>query len=79
MINEGSIQEGSSRRNEVTRETSREDAIAATRDFFNTVNERRNIPEVPVMTKTGVSWIDTPPVSHDPIETEPHWTRNYIS
>ena len=36
---ERSIQEGLSRRNEVTRETSREDALAATRHFFNTVNE----------------------------------------
>ena len=71
MINERSIQEGSSRRNEITRETSREDVLAATRHFFNTVNEWRNIPEVPVTSATGVSQIDTPPVSHDPIETEP--------
>ena len=71
VINERSIQEGSSRRNEITRETSREDALVATRQFFNTVNEQRNISEVPVMTATGVSQIDTPPVSHDPIETEP--------
>ena len=71
VINERSIQEGSSRRNEITRETSREDALVATRYFFNTVNERRNVPEVPVMTATGVLQIDTPPVSHDPIETEP--------
>ena len=71
VINERSVQEGSSRRNKITRETSREDALVATRHFFNTVNERRNVPEVPVMTATGVSQIDTPPVSHDPIETEP--------
>ena len=71
VINERSIQEGSSRRNEITRETSREDAIAATRHFFNMVNEQRNIPEVPVMTTAGVSQIDTPPVSHDPVEIEP--------
>ena len=71
VINERSVQEGSSRRNEITRETSREDAIAATRHFFNMVNEQRNITELPVMTATGVSQIDTPPVSHDPIETEP--------
>ena len=38
VINERSIQEGSSRRYEITRETSREDALAATRHFFNTVN-----------------------------------------
>ena len=71
VINERSIQEGSSRRNEITRETSREDALEATRHFFSTVNEWKNIPEVLVMTATGVSQIDTPPVSHDLIETEP--------
>ena len=71
MINERSIQEGSSRRNEITRETGREDVLATTRHFFNTVNERRDVPEVPVMTTTGVSQVDTPPVSHYPIETEP--------
>ena len=71
VINERAIQEGSSRRNEITRETCREDALTATRHFFNTVNERRNVPEVPVMTTTGVSQIDTPPVSQDPIATEP--------
>ena len=53
------------------RETSREDALAATRCFFNTVTEPRNIPEVLVMSATSVSQIDTPPVPHDPIETEP--------
>ena len=71
MIKEKSIQEDLSRRYEITRETSREDALAATRHVFNTVNERRNIPEVQVMSTTGVSQIDTPPVPHDPIETEP--------
>ena len=39
VINERSIQEGSSTRNEITRETSREDALGATRHFFNKVNE----------------------------------------
>ena len=71
VINVRSDQESSSRRNTVTRETSREDALAATRLFFNTVNERRNIPEVPVTSTTGVSQVDTPPVPPDPIETEP--------
>ena len=66
-----SVQESASGRNTITRETSREDALAATRLFFNTVNERRNIPEVLVMSTTGVSQIDTPPVPPDPIETEP--------
>ena len=71
VINRRSVQEGSFRRNEITRETSREDAIAATRHFFNMVNEQRNKTELPVMTTTGVSQIDSPSVSHDPIETEP--------
>ena len=71
VIKERSIQEDLSRRNEVTRETSREDTLAATRHFFNTVNEQRNIPGVPVTSTTSVSQIDTPPVPHDPIETEP--------
>ena len=57
--------------NEITRETSREDALAATRHFFNAVNEQRNIPEVPEISATSVSQIDPPPVPHDPIETEP--------
>ena len=71
MIKERSLQEDLSRRNKVTRETSREDALATTRHFFNTVNEQRNIPEVPVTSATSVSQIDAPPVSHDPVETEP--------
>ena len=70
VINVRSDQERSSGRNVITRETSREDALAATRLFFNTVNERRNVPEVPVMSATGVSQIDTPPVPPDPNETE---------
>ena len=70
MINERSSQEGLPRRNEVLRETSREDALAATRLFFNTVAERRNIPEVPVMSTAGVSQTDTPPALSAPVETE---------
>ena len=71
VMNVRSDQESSSRRNAITRETSREDALAATRLFFNTVNERRNVPEVLVTSTTGVSQIDTSPVPPDPIETEP--------
>ena len=71
VINVRFDQESASGRNTITRETSREDALAAARLFFNTVNERRNIPEVPVMSTTGVSQIDTPLVPSDPIETEP--------
>ena len=44
--------------------------MAATRLFFNTVNERRNVSEVLVSSTTGVSQIDTPYVLPDPIETE---------
>ena len=47
VINVRSDQESSSIRNAITRETSREDALVTTRLFFNNVNERRNIPEVP--------------------------------
>ena len=70
-INERSLQEDSSWRNEITRETSREEALATARHFFNIVNERRNIPEVLATSATGVSQTDTPSVSHDPVETEP--------
>ena len=71
VLNVRSNQESSSRRNAITREASREDALAATRLFFNTGSERINIPEVPIMSTTGVSQIDTSPVPPDPIETEP--------
>ena len=70
MVNVRSNQENSTGGNTITRETSREDALPATRLFFNTVNERRNVPEVPVSSTTGVSQIDTPHVLPDPIETE---------
>ena len=46
VINERSSQEGLPRRNEVSWETSQEDTLAATRLFFNTLTERRNVPEV---------------------------------
>ena len=71
VINERSSHERLPRRNEVSRETSREDALAATRLFFNTVTERRNIPEVPVTSTAGVSQTDTPTAPSDPVETEP--------
>ena len=71
VINVRSDQESSSRRNTITRETSRDNALATTRLFFNTVNERRNVPEVLVTSATVVSQIDTPPVPPDPIDTEP--------
>ena len=71
VIHEGPSQEGLPGRNEVIRENSREDAWAATRFFFNTVAERRNMNEVPTTTTVSVSQIDTPPVSSVPVVTEP--------
>ena len=60
-----------SRRVELTREMSREDAKAVTRHFFTMVSEQRNTTELPVVTATEVSHVNIPPVSHDLIETEP--------
>ena len=57
-------------RSEIMRETSREDALAATRLFFNNVPERRNTPEVPAMSTMSVSQTDTPPVTSVPVATE---------
>ena len=71
MIHEGPSQEELPGRNEVTRENSREDALATTRLFFNTVAERRNMNEVPTTTTVSVSKIDTPPMSSVPVVTEP--------
>ena len=73
---ERSLQEDLSRRNEITRETSREDALATTRHFFNTVNEQRNIPEVPVTSATSVSQID--PIEAEPTEPETTSPRTYL-
>ena len=70
VIKERFIQEGPSRRIEITRETSREDAIAATRQFFIRMNEPINTTELPVVTATDASHVNIPPVSHDLIETE---------
>ena len=57
-------------RNEITREDSREDALATTRCFFHTVPKRRRTTEVPVTTIMSVSQTDTPPVTSMPVETE---------
>ena len=70
VINERINQEDLSGRNEITRETSREDALAATRHFFSAVTERRSATEVPVTTTVSVSQTDTPPVTSAPVETE---------
>ena len=55
-----------SRKNEITREASREDALAVTRHFFHTEPEGRSTAEVPTITTTGVSQIDTPPTTSAP-------------
>ena len=57
-------------RTEITRETSREDALAATQRFFSTVTERRSATDVPVTTAVSVSQTDTPPVTSAPVEME---------
>ena len=71
VIDERSSQEELPRRNEVLRETSREDALATTRHFFNTVAERRNVTAVPTMSTVSVAQISAPPVLSAPVETEP--------
>ena len=70
VISERISQENVPGSNEITRETSREDALAATRCFFSTVPERGSAMEVPVTTMTSVSQTDTPPVTSVPVETE---------
>ena len=70
-ISERTSQEELPRRNEVSRETSREDALAATRHFFNMIAERRNITEVPTTSTISVLQIATPPVPSAPVRTEP--------
>ena len=70
VISERISQEDLPGRNEITRETSREDALAATRCFFSTVTERRSATEVPVTITVSVSQTDTPPVTSVPVETE---------
>ena len=71
MIQERSSQEELSGRNDVSRETSRADALAATRHFFNTVTERRNVPEVPTTSTVNVPHIAAPSVSTTHEEIEP--------
>ena len=60
VIQERASQEELPRRNKVTRESSREDALATTRLFFNTVAERGNINVVLTTSIVSVSQIDTP-------------------
>ena len=59
-------QENMSRKDEISRECSRENALTQTRDFFNNVTERRSATEVPTTTVAGVSQPDTPPMTSAP-------------
>ena len=70
VISESRDQEELLGRTGITRETSREDAIAATRCFFSAVSERRSATDVPVTTTVSVSQTDTPPVTSVPVGTE---------
>ena len=73
VVSESSNQEELSGRHLMTREASREDALATTQCFFHTVPEGRNPAEAPVTTTTSVSQVsqtDTPPVTSMPVETE---------
>ena len=70
VIEERIHQEDISRGNEITRESSKGDALATTRCFFSNVTEGRSATEVPVTTTTSVSQTDTPPVTSIPVEIE---------
>ena len=59
-------QETISRKDEIPRECSRENALTQTRDIFNNVTERRSVTEVPTITVTGVSYPDTPSTTSVP-------------
>ena len=76
VIGERICQEGLPGRNDITRETSREDALATTRHFFSAVTER-SATDVPVTTTVSVSQTDTPPVTSVAVETERPGTRNF--
>ena len=69
VVSESDIQGEVSRRTEVTREASREDALSATRHFFHAEPEGRSATEVPITT-TSQPQTDTPPVTSVPVETE---------
>ena len=80
VIQERLNQEELPGRNEVTRENSREDALATTRHFFHIVTEERNVPEVPITSTVpevpttstaSVSQMDTPSTPSVQVETEP--------
>ena len=70
VVSESSNQDVLSGRNEITREASREDALATTQHFFHTAHERGSATEVPATTTMSVLQIDTPPVTSMPVETK---------
>ena len=63
VITESATQVEPSRRVEITREVSRDDAIAATRHFFTMTGEQRDTAELPVVTTTETSQVDVSTVS----------------
>ena len=65
-IEERICQEDMSRKNEIPRESSREDALTTTNYFFNNVTEKRSATEVPATTMTDVSQPNTPPTTSAP-------------
>ena len=71
VITESATQVEPSRRVQIMREASRDDAIAATRHFFTIVVEQRDTVEIPVATTTDTSQVNVPTVPHVLIETEP--------
>ena len=71
VITESATQVEPSRRVEITREASRDDAIAVTRHFFTMAVEQRDTVELPVATTTDTSQVDVTIVPHVLIETEP--------
>ena len=71
VITESATQVKPSRRVEITREVSRDDATAVTRCFFTAAVEQRNTVELPVATTTDTSQANVPTVPHVLIETEP--------
>ena len=71
VISERTSQEELRRRSEVSRETSREDALATTRLFFNMIAERRNTTELLTTSTVSVLQIAAPPVPSAPVKKEP--------
>ena len=78
-ITRNSTQVEPPRRVEITRESSREDAIAATRHFFTMVSEQRNTSELPVVNNNRCITDECTNCFSCSYWDRTHWTRNYIS